>query len=82
MRRSGDGGREQLCVHFVINWEDDLSAKGFLPDFEAGCLLVGLATLEQGCWTSAVGTTKQTYPELFVGTCRDCSHEVAWLLSL
>lgn len=63
----------------AINWEDDLSSKGLLPDFEAGCLPVGLATLEQGSRTSAIGTTKQTYPKFFVGTWQDRSHEAAWL---
>lgn len=69
-----------LCS--AVHWEGDLSAKGLLPDSEAGCLLVGLATLEPGCWTSATGTTRQTYPKLFVGTCQDYSHEVVWLLPL
>lgn len=58
-----------LCS--VIDWEDDLSAKGLLPDFEPGCLLVGLATLEEGYWTSATGATKQMYPKLCVGMCQD-----------
>jgi len=50
---------------------DGLSATGLLLDFEAGYLLISLATQEQGCWPPAIGTTKQIYPKHFVGTCQD-----------
>lgn len=49
------GDQEMVAVNscefalLSMHWEDDLSAKGLL--------ILGLATLEQGCWTSSIGRT-------------------------